>query len=155
MLLNNVELNWSKLDPNSPDMGFDKKSPQYSIGVVTRNKADYEAYKKAGLNFKPIEENGQVIYTATIKKKIYKDDSGKNATLPPVVVDSQLQPLDGKKIGNGSIGNVQIKFKDYDYMGKKGKSVQLMAIQVTKLVEYTGGSNNLEFSPINTATAQI
>lgn len=155
MLLNNVQLDWAKLDPSNPDMGFDKKTPQYSIAVTTTVKADYEAYKKAGINFKPKEEDGKVVYTANLKKKIYKDDSGKNTTPAPAVVDGQLQPLDGKLVGNGSIGNVQVRFKPYEYMGKTGTSVQLMAIQVTKLVEYVGSNESLEFKPIDTDKADI
>ena len=73
MLLNNVDLSWVKLDPKNPDMGFDKQSPQYSCTVKTADKVQAEAWKKAGINVKPAEENGGVIYTAGLKKKIYAD----------------------------------------------------------------------------------
>jgi hypothetical protein len=151
MLLNNVELSWVKLDRTKPDMGYDKNSPQYSLTVSTNVKSDADAWKKAGINIKPKEDNGKISYSATIKKKIYKDETGKYITPAPVVVDAQLQPItDVNKIGNGSIGNVQVKFKPYEYMGKKGTSIQLLALQITKLVEYTGGSDSLEFSTLNT-----
>ena len=77
MLLNNVELNWVKLDPKNPDMGFDKKSPQFSVVAKTTAKADAEAWKKAGINVKPVEENGSIVYQTTLKKKIYTDADGK------------------------------------------------------------------------------
>ena len=45
MLLNNVVLSWVKLDPKNPDMGFDKKSPQYSVVVTTEDKAAADLWK--------------------------------------------------------------------------------------------------------------
>lgn len=149
MLLNNVVLNWAKLDPNNPDMGYDKKSPQYSVSIEVSDKKDADAMKKAGINIKPLEADGKIKYVATLKKKIYKTDDGKNNTPAPIVVDRQLQPLDGTKIGNGSIGNVQVKFRPYEYMGKTGTSVVLTAIQVTDLKVYESG-DSLEFQPIDT-----
>ena len=82
MLLNNVDLSWVKLDPKNPDMGFDKKSPQYSCTVKTADKVAAEAWKKAGINVKPAEENGAVVYTAALKKKIYSDADGRSNTAP-------------------------------------------------------------------------
>ena len=155
MLLNNVDLSWVKFDPANPDLGFDKKTPQYSMTVKTSNKVDAEAWKKAGINVKPVEENGGVSYTATIKKKIYLDADGKNSTKPPAVVDKQLQPITNtNSIGNGSKGNVQVRLKPYEYNGKKGISVQLLAVQVTELKEYQGGES-LEFKAIDSDTDVI
>ena len=140
MLLNNVDLSWVKLDPKNPDMGFDKKSPQYSCTVKTADKIAAEAWKKAGINVKPAEENGAVVYTA----------DGKYNTAPPPVVDKSLQPiLDTSTIGNGSKGNVQVKFKPYEYMGKKGISTQLLALQITDIIEYQN-ADKLEFAAIDT-----
>ena len=150
MLLNNVELNWVKLDAKNPDMGFDKKSPQFSVVAKTTSKADADAWKKAGINVKPVEEAGSIVYSTTLKKKIYTDADGKSNTLAPACVDKQLQPITNvASIGNGSRGNVQVKFKPYSYMGKEGISVQLLAIQVTELKEY-GGADKLEFAAIDT-----
>ncbi len=150
MLLNNVELNWVKLDPKNPDMGFDKQSPQFSVVARTVNKLDADAWKKAGINVKPVEEGGVIVYSTTLKKKIYTDADGKYNTPAPAVVDKQLQPITNvQSIGNGSRGNVQIKFKPYEYMGKSGISVQLLALQVTELKEY-GGADKLEFAAIDT-----
>ena len=150
MLLNNVTLTWVKLDKTNPDMGFDKNSPQFSLVATTTVKSDADAWKKAGINVKPKEDNGSIVYSVTLKKKIYTDADGKYATPAPVVVDKQLQPItDTKSIGNGSTGNVQVKFKPYEYMGKKGISVQLLAVQVINLKEYAGG-DKLEFAAIDT-----
>tara|TARA_X000001382_G_scaffold26260_1_gene16739 strand:+ start:2115 stop:2582 length:468 start_codon:yes stop_codon:yes gene_type:complete len=150
MLLNNVEFNWIKLDPKNPDMGFDKSSPQYSVTVKTSDKKQADEWKKAGLNVKPVEEDGKVVYNVGLKKKIYTNAEGKYNTSPPPVVDKSLQPiLDTTTLGNGSKGNAQIKFKPYTYMGKSGISVQLLALQITEKVEYTG-ADKIEFAAIDT-----
>ena len=154
MLLNNVDLSWVKFDPANPDSGFDKKSPQYSCTVQTDNKVDAEAWKKSGMNVKPKDENNKVVYSVTLKKKIYLDETGKNSTKPPAVVDKQLQPVNPNTIGNGSKGNVQVRLKPYSYMGKEGISVQLLAVQITDLKEYQG-AEALEFTSIDSDTDVI
>ena len=154
MLLNNVSISWVKFDPMNADQGFDKKSPQYSCTVKISDKVQAEEWKKAGINVKPVEENGTVVYSATLKKKIYLDADGKNSTKPPAVVDKQLQPLLPSIIGNGSIGNAQVRLKPYEYMGKTGISVQLLALQVTELKEYAGGES-LAFEAVDSDTDVI
>ena len=151
MILKNVKLSWVKLDPNNPDLGFDKKSPQYSLAVTTDSKEDANAYIKAGVKFKPEEVEGKIVYTARVKKKIWTNADGKNDTPAPVVVDKNLEPFTNvTSIGNGTTANVQVRFKPYDFQGNKGISVQLVAIQLINLVEFTGGGNSLEFTPIDT-----
>ena len=51
-------------------------------------------------------------------------------------------------IGNGSVGNAQVRLKPYTYNGKEGISVQLLALQVTNLKEYIGGES-LAFEAID------
>jgi len=155
MLLENVDISWVKFDSSNPDMGFDKKTPQYSCTVSTTDKKAAEVWKKASINVKPKEENGKVVYSVTLKKKIYADADGKYTTKPPAVVDKSLQPITNvNSIGNGSKGNVQVRLKPYDYMGKQGISVQLLAMQITDLKEYQGG-DSLEFKALDTETAVI
>ena len=150
MILNNVNLSWVKLDAKNPDMGFDKASPQFSLVASTDEKAVSESWKTAGINVKPSEKDGKIVYSVTLKKKIFTDAEGKYATPAPVVVDKQLQPITNtSSIGNGSTGNVQVKFKPYEYMGKKGISVQLLALQVLDIKEYAGG-DKIEFAVIDT-----
>ena len=156
MLLNNVSISWVKFDPMNPDQGFDKKTPQYSCTVKTSDKVQAEAWKKASINVKPVEENGTVVYSTTLKKKdLSRCGTGKNSTKPPAVVDKQLQPITNtSSIGNGSIGNAQVRLKPYEYNGKTGISVQLLALQVTELKEYAGGES-LAFEAIDSDTDVI
>ena len=149
MLLKNVNISWVKFDPMNPDQGFDKKTPQYSCTVSTTSKTEAQLWKEASINVKPVDENGTVVYKTTLKKKIFLDADGKNSTKPPAVVDSSLQPItDTSTIGNGSIGNAQVRLKPYSYNGKEGISVQLLALQVTDLKEYIGGES-LAFEAID------
>ena len=155
MLLNNVSISWVKFDPMNPDMGFDGKSAQYSCTVQISDKVQAEEWKKASINVKPVEENGTVVYKTTLKKKIFLDAEGKNSTKPPAVVDKQLQPITNtSSIGNGSVGNAQVRLKPYEYMGKTGISTQLLALQVTELKEYQGGES-LAFEAIDSDTDVI
>lgn len=150
MLLKDVKLSWVKLDPKNPDLGFDKKSPQYSVQVSVDSKEKAQEYIKAGIKFKPEEVDGKITYIARLKKKIWQDAQGNNDTPAPVVVDKNLEPITNvNQIGNGSTGNVQVRFKPYDFQGNKGISVILVALQLTNLVEYKTG-NELEFTAIDT-----
>lgn len=150
MQLKNVKLSWVKLDPNNPDLGFDKKTPQYSVAVTTDSKEDANAYTKAGIKFKPEEVEGKIVYTARLKKKIWTNADGKNDTPAPFVVDKNLEPFTNvTSIGNGTTANVQVRFKPYDFQGNKGISVILVGIQIVNLVEYVSG-NEMEFTAIDT-----
>ena len=150
MILKNVKLSWVKLDQSNPDMGFDKKSPQYSVAVSTDSKEDANAYIKAGIKFKPEEVDGKIVYTARVKKKIWTNADGKFDTPAPVVVDKNMEPFTlTNTIGNGTIANVQVRFKPYDFQGNVGTSIILVAVQIVELVEYKTG-NELEFTAIDT-----
>lgn len=68
------------------------------------------------------------------KRKVSKNNGDKNQ--PPMVVDGAKKPLD-KIVGNGSKVVVMYKSYDWNYKGKTGKGLDLQAVQVKNLVEYT------------------
>lgn len=68
------------------------------------------------------------------KRKVSKNNGDKNQ--PPMVVDGAKKPLD-KIVGNGSKVVVMYKSYDWNYKGKTGKGLDLQAVQVLDLVEYT------------------
>ena len=155
MILKNVKLSWVKLDINNPDLGFDKQSPQFSVAVTTDSKEDANAYIKAGIKFKPEEVDGKLVYTARIKKKIWTNADGKYDTPAPFVVDKNTEIFSKvNTIGNGTIANVQVRFKPYDFQGNKGISVILVGLQIVDLKEYVSG-NEMEFTAIDTDKAVI
>ena len=94
--------------------------------------------KKEGLNVKNKgDERGDFV---SLKRKVLKKDGSKKEA--PTVTDSKLNPWNGNTlIGNGSEVNVKIQCFDYTYAGKAGRSADLQAVQVVKLVEYQRADN--------------
>ena len=68
------------------------------------------------------------------KRKCSKANGDKNTQ--PTLVDGAKQPLD-KIVGNGSKVKVMYRPYDWNFKGKKGKGLDLQAVQVMDLVEYT------------------
>jgi len=55
---------------------------------------------------------------------------------PVEVLDPQLNELDGRTIGNGSIGNVMVRFREWEWGGDKGVSSDLQKVQILRLIPY-------------------
>jgi hypothetical protein len=137
-VLNNLELYWVKLDPASPVDPFSSGKLIWEVQMRTADKAVASSWKKMGLSPKAQEEGETTVYICNVKK-LAKSAAGK-ALSPPRVVDAKLQPVDPNLIGNGSIGNIQLSPREWSMGGKTGVVFDLMAVQVTKLIEYTGSS---------------
>ena len=65
---------------------------------------------------------------------------------PRVVGDDGETPVDGSKVGNGSIVNLNVYAKYWEVNGETFLPLRLNSVQIVKLVEYTGGTG---FKPIN------
>ena len=89
-------------------------------------------------------EGGKI--SVNLKKKAFKKDGSDAAKVR--VVDSGKKELDPTLIGNGSIGNVMIFIRPYEMMGKSGVSIMLVAVQVTKLIEYKA-TNGVDFDTVD------
>ena len=126
--IDNVELNWAKLDADKPVSPFG--TSQWEVQIATTDSAVAEEWKKNHLNVK--EKDGK--FMVGLKKKAVKADG--NPAQPVKVVDGKLQPLDSRTIGNGSTGNVILFQRPYEMQGRKGVSTMLTGVQVTGLVEY-------------------
>ena len=148
-VLKNAELFWAKLDPAKPVEPFGNL--QWEIQVRTRDMDEAKRWKnELNLNVKKDSDDDGTLYRANLKKKAVNQ---KGEPLPPVtVVDAQMQPLDGTIIGNGSVGNVQIRQREYDVAGNTGVSTQLFAVQVTQLKEFKAAAATLEFDILDTPT---
>ena len=68
------------------------------------------------------------------KRKVQKANGDKNTQ--PTLVDAGKKPLD-KIVGNGSKVKVMYRPYDWNFKGKKGKGLDLQAVQVVDLIEYT------------------
>ena len=136
--INGVELNWARLDTPVNPFG----TPQWELQIATTD-ANVAAEMKANhLNVK--ERDGK--FVVALKRKATKADG--SAMDPVRVVDSALNAMDNvRSIGNGSTGNVIVWQYPYEAPGRSGVASSLTAVQVTELVEYTGGSS-VEFDAI-------
>lgn len=130
VFLRNAELNWAKLVTPVAPFG----TPNYELQAATTDKAIAKEWSDLGFKIKTMDGK----YIVNLKRKAVKANGDENTKVN--VFDGALNPLDGDKIGNGSTGNIKVYQYPYEYAGKSGISNSLTAVQVTNLVEYTGGS---------------
>ena len=142
-LIKNVELNWAKLDAPVAPFG----TPQWEIQIATTDKAVAD---DLSANHVPMKEvDGK--FVASLKRKSTKQDGSDNDPVRLVGAD-KLPMTDRRGIGNGSTGNVIVYQMNYEFGGRKGITNILTAVQVTDLVEYSGGTS-LDFDIVDAAPA--
>ena len=126
-------LNWAKLNPTAPVSPFGVA--QWELQIETADKKVADDWVENHLKVK--EKDG--LYTVGLKRKASKYDGTPQAPLN--VVDGLRNPIDMStiKIANGSIGNVILWIYPWETAGKSGWASTMTALQVTKLIEYTGG----------------
>jgi len=137
-LIQNVELNWARLDKPVAPFGTD----QFELQIATTDKSVANEWSSNHLNVK--EKDGK--HTVSLKRKAVKADGSPNGA--PRVVNGDKSPYDFESqglIGNGSVGNVIIYQYPYEVMGKKGIGNSLTAIQVVKHVALT---NSVDFDVV-------
>ena len=139
MILYNCEIWYPSLDPARPNTKHNKTKPTWQIQLRTTSKEQKAEWEAAGLRIRSnIPDDGSApYYSATIYRKAVKNDGSEGKA--PEVVNGELEPIDPRTIGNGSIANVRI----FQYMApatadspEKLTSV-LMAVQITTHVVYT------------------
>ena len=138
-LLKNKKAMWSKL--GTPEKKYGSDDTQWSIDLVL---SDDESRKwvRAGLAQKErfMDVDGVEVPVIKLKKDTHWKKSGEAKT-PVKVVDAYGQDVDPRLIGNGSIVNVQYSTRDWEFQGRKGKSAELVAVQVIELVQFSGKSS--------------
>ena len=150
VVVKGAELWWAKLNADKPVSPFG--TPIWELQLRTRDKAEMKKWKDEGLNVKTEDDDEGIYYRAQVKRKAIFEKTGEKMQ-PVVVVDAKLMPLEADTLGNGSVGNVQLRTRPYEVGGRKGISVELKAVQVTKLVERSGGGGNgLAFEALDVDT---
>ena len=129
VMINNATITHARFV--TPKIRFGK--PAWEVSFTLENREAAIAAWNAGVKVKEVD--GQYIAS------IHKDAVG-NAQAP-IVVGRDLQPIDGKQVGPGSIINIKVRTFDYNYNGKQGKGVRLAAVQAVTPVA----------PPSNSATA--
>ena len=112
----------------------EKFEPMWRVDLAVDD-ATASEFQKQGFTIGETTVNDETIKNIIkFKRKVSKANGDRNQQ--PQLVDSEKKPLD-KIVGNGSKVKVMYKSYDWNYKGKTGKGLDLQAVQVIDLVEYT------------------
>jgi len=112
----------------------EKFEPMWRIDLAVDD-ATAEDFKSQGISVGETVIDEQTISNIVrFKRKVSKANGDKNTQ--PQLVDASKNPLD-KIVGNGSKVKVMYKPYEWNFKGKKGMGLDLQAVQVIDLVEYT------------------
>ena len=112
----------------------EKFEPMWRVDLAVDD-ATASEFQKEGISIgETVVDNETIKNVIKFKRKVSKANGDKNQ--PPQLVDAEKKPLD-KIVGNGSKVKVMYKSYDWNYKGKTGKGLDLQAVQVLDLVEYT------------------
>jgi len=112
----------------------EKFEPMWSIDLSVDDKTASEFQKEGFKVGETTIDNQTIKNVIKFKRKVSKANGEKNQQ--PQLVDAEKNPLN-KILGNGSKVKVMYKSYDWNYKGKTGKGLDLQAVQVLDLVEYT------------------
>ena len=112
----------------------EKFEPMWRIDLAVDDNTATDLAKEGIALGETVIDGNTIKNVVKFKRKVSKANGDKNQ--PPSLVDGQKQPLD-KIVGNGSKVVVMYKSYDWNYKGKTGKGLDLQAVQVKNLVEYT------------------
>lgn len=112
----------------------EKFEPMWRIDLAVDDKTASEFQKEGFQIGETVVDNQTIKNIIKFKRKVNKANGDKNQQ--PQLVDAEKNPLD-KIVGNGSKVKVMYKSYDWNYKGKTGKGLDLQAVQVLDLVEYT------------------
>ena len=142
MILENTKVAWAKLGDNAGTK-YMSEEKEWSIDCLLSTE-QAKLWTDSGV--KPAVKNKDGSNFVKLKKDCVWRNSG-DTKKPPMVVDSFGDAMDPTIIGNDSVCNIQYSVRDWEFQGQKGKSAELIAVQVVVLNEYTGaGSDSVEFS---------
>jgi len=120
-----------------------KFQPQYTINVVPEDEQDLEELKTKGFKTKPVGPNNE---ESVVIRRYVEGKKGLNEM--PKLRDAHNNPID-VQVGNGS--RVCVQYKEFSGVGAFGpyQGLDLQAVQVMDLVEYSGadGSEFQDFDP--------
>lgn len=137
----NVKVMWAKLQEDNPEAPYQGEgTDNWTIqAVLSDEQAD--AYKKTGFfpKFKRDQDHELVLEDGLRQVKLKKSTTfgkGGQPKKPVIVVDTYGNPYTGL-IGNNSICNIQCSTHTWSRDGKENTSLELQAVQILELVEYS------------------
>jgi len=109
-------------------------TPEYQITLIIDDKTA-EDFSSRGFRVKDVDGVKKIMF----KRKVERKDGTPNAV--PKLLDANKNPLD-LAVGNGSKVNVQ--YREWETSNQFGdfKGLDLQAVQVLDLVEYTGSDGS-------------
>lgn len=136
-ILKNAELQWARL--SVPEKKYMSEDTQWSVNALVDDKTS-RSYLKSKLITKErwIEVDGEDQAVISFRRDTHFRKTGDERT-PVRVVDLYGQDIDAGQIGNGTKANIQYSIRDWEFQGRKGRSMELLAVQIIDLVEYEGG----------------
>lgn len=140
------ELNWAKVTGDAvPYTGNPKydKGPYWAVDL-TPDASSRKIMAQNGIDGKlhePKENDFRKESFISLRHLLNRADGTKNKPIPIKAGDGRV--WDDSKIGNGSVGDVMVKVKDYGPSSDKGTYIQ--AIRVLKHVPYEGA----DFAPLS------
>ena len=109
-------------------------TPEYQITMILDDKTA-EDFSNRGFRVKDVDGVKKIMF----KRKVERKDGTLNAV--PKLLDSNKNPLD-ISVGNGS--KVRVQYREWETSNQFGdfKGLDLQAVQVLDLVEYTGSDGS-------------
>lgn len=127
----------------------EKFEPMWRIDLAVDDKTA-EDFRSQGISVGETVVDEQTISNIIrFKRKVQKANGDKNTQ--PQLVDGAKNPLD-KIVGNGSKVKVMYKPYEWNFKGKKGMGLDLQAVQVIDLVEYTPRE---DFDAVETSSSGV
>lgn len=105
----------------TPKQRFDRLAWEVTVAVT---KAEGRKAFKAGVKVREVD--GEFLIS------VHKEADGRSK--PPIVVDRELNHIDGKMVGPGSKINLKIDTFEYTWGGRHGTGARLAAVQALKVV---------------------
>ena len=131
VIIRDLEIHYANLQRPHEPFG----DPIWDMQIRTTDPKTIEQLKEVGVNMK---QHADGYAHANVKRRVMNRKGEKNT--PVVVVDKNKQPIgEDVRIGHGSKGHIKLFSYEWSQMGKSGTSAMLSAVQITDLIEYTGG----------------
>ncbi len=139
MLINALSIDWASI--TTPQTRFEPH--KYTVTAVI---SDEDAQQLISDGFRVnTNDEGEHRITAkrSVSRKVKDRQTGQEMEIQneaPKLLDKNKEPLDAN-VGNTSEGQIQVK----PYENRYGKFLELQAVMVTKLVEYSPDDDELQF----------
>jgi len=129
----NVEVKWAKVQPHQGD-SFQGAPEKWTIDIILQEKLAKSLEKEGFL----IKNDGTNYWITPKSAKFEKD--GVTQKKPILIVGRDGQTLITEELGNGTKVNIKVSAKKWPNVSKV--STYINAIQVLKLVEFSGGGQS-------------